>query len=90
MGIFDKESKEEKQAKKAEELLAKYGLENVSDPLTIQALENITRTMSANKFVDVGTALGGTAPDMAKLTYLRAICEQNFILIRQLDKLLNK
>lgn len=90
MGIFDKESKEEKQAKKAEELLAKYGLENVSDPLTIQALENITRTMSANKFVDVGTALGGTAPDMAKLTYLRAICEQNFILIRQLDKLLSK
>lgn len=87
MALFNKETKEEKQARKADELLARYGLENVSEPQTLEALERITRTMSANKFVDIGTAMGGTAPDMAKLTYLRAICEQNFIIIRQLDKL---
>ena len=90
MALFDKNkpTKEEKQQQKADALLEKYGLENISDPLTLEALERITRTMSANKFVDIGTAMGGTAPDMAKLTYLRAICEQNFIIIRQLDKLI--
>ena len=89
MALFkEKESKEEKQERKSEALLEKYGLENVTDPQTLDALRRITATMSANKFVDVGTALGGTAPDMAKLTYLRAICEQNFIIIRQLDKLM--
>ena len=89
MALFkEKESKEEKQERKSEELLEKYGLENVTDPQTLDALRRITATMSANRFVDVGTALGGTAPDMAKLTYLRAICEQNFIIIRQLDKLM--
>ena len=88
MALFNKETKEEKRERKANELLARYGLENVSDPQTLDALEKITRTMAANKFVDVGTAMAGTAQDMAKLTYLRAIVEQNFIIIRQLDKLI--
>lgn len=89
MALFNsnKPTKEEKQQQKADALLERYGLENISDPLTVTALQNITRTMSANKFVDVGSALAGSAQDMAKLTYLRAIVEQNFIIIRQLDKL---
>ena len=87
MALFDKESKQDKQNARAEGLLQRFGLENISDPETIKALQDITRTMAANKFVEVGTALGGTAPDMAKLTYLRALVETNFIIIRQLDKL---
>ena len=91
MALFkEKETKEEKQQRKAEELLERYGLENIQDPETIKSLENITRTLSANKFLDVGVAMSGTGPDLAKQTYLRALVEQNFIIIRQLDKLLSK
>ena len=90
MAIFNKETKEEKQQARAERLLDRYGLESVSDESTIKALENITRTLSANKFLDVGVALSGTGPDLTKQTYLRALVEQNFIIIKQLDKLLSR
>lgn len=90
MALFNsnKPTKEEKQQAKADALLERYGLENVSDPQTIEALKDITRTMSANRLVDLGTAMAGTGVDTAKLTYLRALVEQNFIIIRQLDKLI--
>lgn len=87
MALFGGESKEDKQAKKVAELLAKYGLEDLSDPRDIKAVREISLALMGNKLVDLGTALQGNGTDAAMLTYLRAIVEQNFIIIRLLDKL---
>lgn len=90
MALFNKESKEDKKEQKLQEFISRYGLENIQDPVTNSILMNVQATLSANKYADIGAALSGTATDMAKQTYLRALVEQNFIIIRQLDQLLNK
>ena len=43
--------------------------------------------MAGNSLIEFGTALSGKAEDVAKMSYLRAILEQNWIIIRQLDRL---
>ena len=43
-----------------------------------------------NKLIELGTAMQGGGADSAKMSYLRAIVEQNWIIIRQLDKLNSK
>ena len=87
MALFNKESKEDKQERKMQEIMDKYGLENVSDPLTAKALRDIATTMTSSNLMTVGVALSGKAEDVAKISCLGAIIEQNFIIIRQLDKL---
>ena len=90
MALFGGETKEEKQEKKVHALLDKYGLQELSDPRDIEAVRTIATALMGNKMIEVGTALSGTGPDVAKLSYLRAIVEQNWIIIRQLDKLNSK
>lgn len=94
MAIFKKDSSagspQQQLDGKLQAFIEKYQLGGISDPETIQVLKGIQRTMSANKFADFGAAFQGNASDMAKQTYLRTLIEQNFIIIRQLDKLLNK
>ena len=90
MALFGSESKEEKQARKANELLAKYGLEELNDPRDIKALREISLALMGNKLTELGSALQGNSTDSAMLSYLRAITEQNFIMIRLLDKIANK
>lgn len=92
MALF--ESKDEKLARqeakqeaKVDALLERYGLEDIKNPDTFEALKTISYTLSGNKFTEVGAALGGNAIDVAKMTYLRALIEQNFIIIKQLDNL---
>lgn len=87
MALFSKENKEDKKAAKAAAILEAYGLESVSDPLTVQALRNISNSLAGNSLIEFGTILSGKAEDVAIMSYLRAIVEQNFIIIRQLDKL---
>lgn len=91
MALFgSNESKEAKQAAKTEELLKRFGLENLNDPRDVEAVKSIANSLTANKFIEFGTILSGSGEDVAKLTYLRALVEQNFIIIRQLDKLISK
>ena len=88
MALFGgKEEKEAKAAAKAEELLQRYGLNNISDPQTLSALRSISTTLTGAGMMEIGTALTGNAADKIQAAYLRTIVEQNFILIRQLDKL---
>lgn len=87
MALFSGESKEDKQAKKAESLLAKYGLEELSDPRDLESVKAISYALMGNKLIELGTALGGSGADSAKMTYLHALTEQNWIIIRQLDRL---
>ena len=76
-----------KQEQKIQMLLQRYGLQDLSDPRDIQAVRNIATSLSGNKLIEFGTLLQGNGVDPAKLSYLNAIMEQNFIMIRQLDKL---
>jgi len=89
MALFggQKETKEEKQARKVQELLEKYGLQNLSDPRDIESVKRISESLYGNKLIELGTALSGSGEDSAKLTYLSALVEQNWIIIRQLDQL---
>ena len=88
MGLFGSgETKEEKQARKAAELMARYGLEELSDPRDVAAVKEIAAELTGNKLVETGAALQGNGVDSAKLSYLRVLMEQNFIIIGQLDRL---
>lgn len=90
MGFF--KSEEEKAAKaeaEAKELMAKYHLENLSAEY-VDAVKQINREMAGNGLITLGTAFSGKPEDVAKLSALRAIYEQNWIIIRLLDKIANK
>lgn len=83
----NKESKEEKQARKTQELLDKFGVGDLSDPRDVQTVRQIATEMAGNSLIEFGTTLSGKAEDVAKISYMRAILEQNWIIIRQLDRL---
>lgn len=88
MAIFgNNESKEEKKAKKTEALLAKYGLQDLADQRDLENVKAISNSLMGNKLIELGTALSGSGEDSAKMSYLSALVEQNWIIIRQLDKL---
>lgn len=82
-----KETKEEKQERKTRELLIKYGVEDLTDPRDHASVKEIANALLGNKMIETGTILSGTAVDSATLTYYRAMVAQNFMIIRQLDKL---
>ena len=88
MGLFG--NSDEKKAEKAQALLRKYGLEDLSDQRDIQAVQNIAYDLMGNKAIELGTLLQGNGSDAAKMSYLNAIMQQNFIIIRLLDKIANK
>lgn len=88
MAMFgNKESKEEKQDRKAQELLSRFGLEELKDERDLATVRTIANEMAGNSMIEIGTALKGNAVDSAKMSYLRAILEQNWIIIRQLDRM---
>jgi len=78
---------QEKKEQKVQALLEKYGLEELSDPRDKVAVQNIATNLMGNKLIEIGAALQGSGADAAKMSYLNAIMEQNFIMIRQLDKI---
>lgn len=87
MALFNKENKEDKAARKAAELLERFGLEELQDERDLEAVKVIATEMAGNSLIEFGTALSGKAEDVAKISYLRAVLEQNWIIIRQLDRL---
>ena len=84
MGLF---GNDEKRAQKAQALLEKYGLEELSDPRDIESVRQLSYDLMGNKMIELGTVMQGNTADVAKMTYLSAIMHQNFIIIRQLDRL---
>ena len=89
MALFGAD-KEEKKAEKVYELLHKYGLQELSDPRDVESVKQIAYKLAGSNLINIGTALSGSAQDVGKLSLLQAIVEQNWIIIRQLDKLNNK
>ena len=91
MGLFNNnsETKEEKQERKMQETLAKYELNNLS-PEYANAVKNISLALAGNNLIEVGSTLGMTPAENLSTSYLKAIVEQNFIIIRQLNEISEK
>lgn len=81
---------EEKKTAKVEALLNRYGLQELSDQRDLDSVRNIATNLMGNKLIELGAALQGNGADAAKLSYMNAIMEQNFIMIRQLDRIAKK
>lgn len=78
---------------KEQEMLAKYGLENLTDPASVASVKKIVSELVGTGMMETGMKLGsiGSKPeDVLPVYYQRAILEQNWIIIRLLDKLANK
>lgn len=69
--------------------MQKYGLEDLRDDRDFKSCKNIAADLAGNKLMEVGSLLKGNPSDAAKMSYLHAIIEQNFIIIRQLDRIAN-
>lgn len=89
MALFkEKETKEEKQERKELEMMQKYGLDELTDPKDKESVKKIVSELVGTGLMETGMKLAmGNAGDLLKVSYLRATMEQNFIIIRQLEKL---
>lgn len=89
MALFG--NNEEKNEQKAQELLKKYNLENLP-PDYAAALKSISLELSGTGLMDLGTALnfGTKTEDRLKISYLNALVQQNWIIIRLLTDLRTK
>ena len=88
MALFNRQTPEDKEAK-AQEILAKYGLEDV-DPQYAAAVKQISLELMGTGLMNAGATFGGgTERDILKVQmyYQKAIIDQNWIIIRQLDQL---
>ena len=74
---------------KMQKVLAKYGLEDLNDERDYMAVQQIARELLGTGLMDAGTRLGmfTKTTDQLQITYQRALVEQNWIIIRQLDKI---
>lgn len=87
MALFGaKETKEDKAARKAQAIMDKYGLSEL-DQKDLESVRTITNSLMGNSLIELGNALQGSGVDSAKMSFLRALVEQNWIIIRQLDRL---
>ena len=77
------------QAQKEQALLDKFGLGNLSDPEDIKSLQKIASELTGTGMSEFGALLSGDGKEFARLTATstRTIVEQNFIMIRQLDRI---
>jgi len=80
-------NKDVKREQKTRQILEKYGLQGLSDPKDQQAVYNLAYEMSGSTLASIGLFMQGNTADSAKLDALRALMEQNFIIIRQLDRI---
>lgn len=89
MALFkEKESKEEKAERKELEMMQKYGLDELTDPKDKESVKKIVSELVGTGLMETGMKLAmANAGDQLKVSYLRATMEQNFIIIRQLERL---
>lgn len=91
MALFKSaEEKEQIKEEKTVQMLRKYGLEHLSDPRDVESVKKIVSELTGTGLMETGIVLGGgNEKDILKtqMFYERAIVEQNFIIIRLLDRL---
>lgn len=77
-------------AEKERKMLAKYGLEDLKNESDVQSVRKIASELLGTGMMESGATLGGgSEKDLLKIQmyYQRTILEQNFIMIRQLDRI---
>ncbi len=90
MALFGaKETKEDKAARKAQTMMDKYGLSEL-DPKDMESVRTIANSLMGNGLIELSNIFNGSSVDSAKMSFLRALVEQNWIIIRQLDRLNKK
>lgn len=93
MGLFKSaDEKEMERLAKEQKALEKYNLTTLTDPADIESVKKIVEELTGTGLMELGITLGGgSEKDLLKIQmyYLRAIMEQNFIIIRLLDKLVS-
>lgn len=85
--------KDAKREAKIQKMLAQYGMQGLNNQEDIISIQKIAAELSGTGMYELGTTLGGgNDRDLQKLQmyYLRAIVEENFIIIRQLDRISKK
>lgn len=93
MALFgSKEDKAAQAAEKEKALLQKYGIESLYDSQAGEVVRKIAAELTGTGLMEAGMKLSMTAKTEDQLTvqYLRAIVEQNFLIIRLLDALAEK
>ncbi|WP_130807658.1 hypothetical protein [Senegalia massiliensis] len=88
MALFgEKKTKEEKQKEKLQKFMERYQLEDL-DEKDLVVLQKIAGDLAGNGAFKAGMALSfAKAEEQAKVTYLSALVEQNWMIIRQLSRL---
>ena len=85
--MFGGKSKEEKKQEQLDKLMEKYNLYEL-DPKDLETVKNIANDLAGNGLLKAGMALSFTnGADQAKVTYLSALVEQNWLIINQLSRL---
>ena len=85
--MFGGKSKEEKQQEQLDKLMEKYNLYEL-DTKDLETVKNIANDLAGNGLLKAGMALSFTnGADQAKVTYLSALVEQNWLIINQLNRL---
>lgn len=89
MALFKSaEEKADEQAKKERKLLKKYGVDELSDPRDLESVKKIASELIGSGLQEAGLKISMAKPEfLLPITYQRAIMEQNFIMIRQLDRI---
>lgn len=82
------EERQASQEQKVERILARYGLQNI-DPQYAEAVQKIALELAGSGLSEFGAILSNDdkAMNRAQTQFTRAILEQNFIIIRQLDQI---
>lgn len=91
MGLFNsKENKKEKKQQEIEKFMERYQLDEISDQ-DLVIIKKIATDLMGNNLLKAGMALSfAKAEEQAKVTYLSALVEQNWIIIRQLSNISSK
>ena len=81
-------SKEEKQARKEAEMLARYGLDSIQDPADKESVRKIVSELAGSSVMEAGLKLSmAKAEAQLPITFQHCLMEQNWIIIRQLDRI---
>ena len=87
--LAKEQAKLDAQAAKELKILQKYGVDSLRDPRDIASVKKIASELMGTALSEAGLKFSMKGPDITiPISYQRAIMEQNFIIIRQLDELI--
>lgn len=91
MALFNsKETKDDKKQQEINKFMEKYQLEEIDDK-DLVIIKKIATDLIGNNLFKTGMALSfAKAEEQAKVSYLSALVNQNWIMIRQLNNISNK